>query len=38
VQALAKFVTTFSKSIVAFWVIILIIMAFFALQLPSKLQ
>ncbi|KGR86123.1 MMPL family transporter [Lysinibacillus odysseyi] len=37
-QALAKFVTTFSKSIVAFWVIALIIMAFFALQLPSKLQ
>lgn len=37
-QAVAKFVTTFAKSIIAFWVIALIAMAFFALQLPSKLQ
>lgn len=37
-QAIAKFVTKFSKSIIAFWVIFLMVMAFFALQLPSKLQ
>lgn len=37
-QTIAKFVTTFAKSIIAFWVLVLIAMAFFALQLPSKLQ
>lgn len=37
-QAIAKFVTTFAKSIIAFWVLVLIAMTFFALQLPSKLQ
>ena len=34
----AAFVTKFSKLIVAVWFVILIVFAFFALQLPSKLQ
>ncbi|MER1958008.1 MAG: MMPL family transporter [Solibacillus sp.] len=34
----AAFITKFSKPIVASWFVILVILAFFALQLPSKLQ
>lgn len=34
----AVFITKFSKPIVASWFVILVILAFFALQLPSKLQ
>lgn len=34
----AAFVTKFSKLIVAVWFVILVVFAFFALQLPSKLQ
>ena len=34
----AAFVTKFSKPIVAIWFVILAVLAFFALQLPSKLQ
>ncbi|MGM9951723.1 MAG: MMPL family transporter [Lysinibacillus sp.] len=37
-QAVASFVTKFAKSIIAVWATLLIILAFFALQLPSKLQ
>lgn len=34
----AAFITKFSKPIVAIWFVILLVLAFFALQLPSKLQ
>lgn len=34
----SQFVTKYAKSIVVFWCTILIVLAFFALQLPSKLQ
>ena len=37
-QTFAKFVTKFAKPIVAIWIILFIILAVFALQLPSKLQ
>ncbi|MEO4054972.1 MMPL family transporter [Solibacillus sp. CAU 1738] len=34
----SKFVTKYAKAIVGIWVILFIVMAFFAIQLPSKLQ
>lgn len=34
----AKFVTKFAKSIIAIWLVLFIVMAYFAIQLPSKLQ
>ena len=34
----AAAITKFSKPIVAIWLVILVVLAFFALQLPSKLQ
>src|SRR4051794_18025977 len=37
-QTFAKFVTKFAKPIVVTWIILFIILAVFALQLPSKLQ
>lgn len=37
-QTFAKYVTKFAKPIVAVWIILFIILAFFALQLPSKLK
>ena len=37
-QTFAKYVTKFAKPIVATWIILFIILAVFALQLPSKLQ
>ncbi len=37
-QTFAKFVTKFAKPIVVIWIILFIILAVFALQLPSKLQ
>lgn len=37
-KALAAFVTRFYKSIIAFWVLLLIASLYFAIQLPDKLQ
>ncbi len=37
-KALAAFVTRFYKSIIAFWVLLLIASVYFAIQLPDKLQ
>lgn len=37
-NALAAFVTRFYKSIIAFWVLLLIASVYFAIQLPDKLQ
>lgn len=37
-KTLASFVTRFYKSIIAFWVLLLIGAVFFAIQLPSQLQ
>lgn len=34
----AAFITKFAKPIVLLWSALLIVLAFFALQLPSKLQ
>lgn len=37
-KALAAFVTRFYKSIIAFWVLLIIASVYFAIQLPDKLQ
>lgn len=37
-KALAAFVTRFYKSIIAFWVLVLIASVYFAIQLPDQLQ
>lgn len=37
-KALAAFVTRFYKSIIAFWVLLLVASVYFAIQLPDKLQ
>lgn len=34
----AAFITKFAKPIVLLWCALLVVLAFFALQLPSKLQ
>ncbi|MEG0383592.1 MAG: MMPL family transporter [Solibacillus sp.] len=37
-KQLAHFITKFAKPILVFWVLLFMIMAYFAIQLPSKLQ